>query len=114
MNVSSKELMNQVMEELKGVVRREIDSINARGDVKAWCREHAVDHMTLDLYESSIDDIMKNYITTFAHKTVNRDNGILITQATKTAIFRAIREAVTVALDEMGYENCKEVNNVSK
>ena len=103
MNVSSKEL--------KGVVRREIDSISARGDVKAWCREHAVDHMTLDLYESSIDDIMKNYVTTFAHKTVNRDSGVLITQATKTAIFRAIREAVTVALDEMGYESNRKEGN---
>lgn len=101
MNVSSKELMNQVMEELKGVVRREIDSINARGDVKAWCREHAVDHMTLDLYESSIDNIMKDCVTTFVQEPVSRDDEILITQATKTAIFRAIREAVTVALDEM-------------
>ena len=110
MNVSSEELINQVMKELKGVVRREIDSINARGDVKAWCREHAVDHTTLDLYESSIDDIMKNYVTTFAHKTVSRDdNGTLVTQATKTAIFRAIREAVTVALDEMGYESVCQV-----
>ena len=107
MNVSSKELINQVMEELKGVVRREVDSISARGDIKAWCREHAVDHITLDLYESSIDDIMKNYVTTFAHKTVSRDGGILIAQATKTAIFRAIREAVTVALDEMGYESIR-------
>lgn len=106
MNVSSKELINQVMEELKGVVRKEVDSISARGDVKAWCREHVVDHMTLDFYESNIDDIMKNYVTTFAHGTVSKeDNGILITQATKTAIFRAIREAVTVALDEMGYES---------
>lgn len=104
MNVSSKELINQVMEELKGVVRREIDSINARGDVKAWCREHAVDHITLDLYESSIDNIMKDCTTMFVQKPVSRDNEILITQATKTAIFRAIREAVTVALDEMGYE----------
>lgn len=104
MNVSSKELINQVMEELKGVVRREVDSINARGDVKAWCREHAVDHITLDFYESSIDNIMKNCVTTFVQGSVSRDNEILITQATKTAIFRAIREAVTVALDEMGYE----------
>lgn len=104
MNVSSKELINQVMEELKGVVRREIDSINARGDVKAWCREHAVDHITLDLYESIIDDIIKNYITTFVQESVSRNDKILITQAIKTAIFRAIREAVTVALDEMGYE----------
>jgi hypothetical protein len=101
MNVSSKELFNQVMEELKGVVRREVDSINARGDVKAWCREHAVDHITLDLYESSIDNIMKDCTTTFVHEPVSRNNEILITQATKTAIFRAIREAVTVALDEM-------------
>lgn len=103
MNISSKELMNQVMEELKGVVRREIDSINARGDVKAWCREHAVDHITLDLYESSIDNIMnmKDCVTTFVEEPVSRDDEILITQATKTAIFRAIREAVTVALDEM-------------
>ena len=104
MNVSSKELINQVMEELKGVVHREIDSINARGDVKAWCREHAVDHITLDLYESIVDDIMKDYITTFVQGPVSRDNKILITQAAKTAIFRAIREAVTVALDEMGHE----------
>ena len=44
MNISSKELINQVMEELKGVVRREVDSISARGDVKAWCREHRRPH----------------------------------------------------------------------
>jgi hypothetical protein len=104
MNVSSKELINQVMEELKGVVHREIDSINARGDVKAWCREHVVDHLTLDLYESIVDDIMKNFASTLVQGLVSRDDEILITQAAKTAIFRAIREAVTVALDEMGYE----------
>lgn len=111
MNVSSKELINQVMEELKGVVHREIDSINARGDVKAWCREHAVDHITLDFYESSIDNIMKDCITTFVQEPVSRNNEILITQATKTAIFRAIREAVTVALDEMGYESNRKKGN---
>lgn len=111
MNVSSKELINQVMEELKGVVHREIDSINARGDVKAWCLEHAVDHITLDFYESSIDNIMKDCITTFVQEPVSRNNEILITQATKTAIFRAIREAVTVALDEMGYESNRKKGN---
>ena len=111
MNVSSKELVNQVMQELKGVVRREIDSINARGDVKAWCREHAVDHMALDLYESIVDDIMKNYVRTFVQGSVSRNDEILITQAIKTAIFRATREAVTVALDEMGYESNRKEGN---